>query len=199
MPELSTKDLLLREARECFANQGFEGTSLNDIAAGVGIRRPSLLHYFPNKEAIYREVIEQALADWGLRIEEALGKNLSGWDLVDWVLEVTFEFFRLNPAVVTIVRREALSDDERLGYNLGSALRPFFLRSVSFFEREMESGTFKRQDAEQLVITGYSALLTYFSDHNMVLGLLDRDPFSVESLEARFVHLKAFMRSALEP
>ncbi len=199
VPELSTRDLLLREARECFANQGFEGTSLNDIAAGVGIRRPSLLHYFPNKEAIYREVIEQALADWGLRIEEALGNELNGWDLVDWVLEASFEFFRLNPAVVTIVRREALSDDGRLGYNLGSALRPFFLRSVAFFEREMEAGTFKRQDAEQLVITGYGALLTYFSDHTMVLGLLDRDPFSVESLEARFHHLKAFIRSALEP
>ncbi len=199
MPELSTRDLLLREARECFANQGFDGTSLNDIAAGVGIRRPSLLHYFPNKEAIYREVLEHALTEWGLRIEQALGNDLNGWDLVDWVLEASFEFFRLNPAVVTIVRREALSDDKHLGYNLGTALRPFFLRSVAFFEREMDAGVFKRQDAEQLVITGYGALLTYFSDHTMVLGLLDRDPFSVESLEARFDHLKAFMRSALEP
>ncbi len=199
MAQISTRDVILSEAQSCFANQGFEGTSLNDIAAGVGIRRPSLLHYFPSKEAIYRQVLDVALTDWGLRIDEARSESLAGWELVDKVLEVSFDFFRLNPEVVRIVRREALTDREHLGFNLGSALRPFFLRSVAFFEREMDAGTFKQHDAEQLVITGYGALLTYFSDDVMLNGLLDRDPFSVEALDARFEHMKAFMRSALMP
>ncbi len=199
MAKLSTRDLILSEAQSCFANQGFEGTSLNDIAAGVGIRRPSLLHYFASKEAIYRQVLDVALEDWGLRIDGARSADLAGWELVDKVLEVSFDFFRLNPEVVRIVRREALTDREHLGFNLGSALRPFFLRSVAFFEREMAKGTFKEHDAEQLVITGYGALLTYFSDDVMLNGLLDRDPFSVEALDARFEHMKDFMRAALMP
>lgn len=197
--DTSTRDLILREARQCFANQGFEGTSLNDIAAGVGVRRPSLLHYFASKEAIYQQVLMDALEDWDLRIKQARTAQLDGWELVDNILEVSFEFFRSNPELVTLVRREALSEKGHLGFDLGAALRPFFLRAVAFFEREMDAGRFRRHDAENLVVTGYGALLSYFSDHWLLTGLLERDPFSTEALEARFEHLQSFLRTALEP
>ncbi len=195
----TTRDLILREARQCFANQGYEGTSLNDIAAGVGIRRPSLLHYFPSKEAIYQQVLLDALQDWDQQIREARLAPLDGWELVDNILEVSFEFFRANPELVSIVRREALTEKGHLGFDLGAALRPFFLRAVAFFEREMDAGRFRRHDPENLVVTGYGALLSYFSDHWMLTGLLNRDPLAPDALEARFEHLRAFVRSALEP
>lgn len=198
MSDTPTRDVILREARSCFANQGFEGTSLNDIAAGVGIRRPSLLHYFPSKEAIYRQILEDALSDWGLRITTVRTEPLDGWELVDAILEVSFDFFRANPEIVSIVRREALTEKGHLGYDLGVALRPYFQQAVAFFEREMAAGRFRRHDPENLVVTGYGALLTYFSDHFMLMGLLDSDPFSTEALEARFTHLRQFVRAALE-
>ncbi|MDH3295837.1 MAG: TetR/AcrR family transcriptional regulator [Acidimicrobiia bacterium] len=195
----TTRDRIVREARRRFANQGYEGASLNDIAEGVGIRRPSLLHYFPSKETLYRHVLEEALLDWSAKIDRVREVDLDGWELVDRILEVSFEFFRANPEIVQIVRREALSDTGHLGYDLGTALRPYFRRSVAFFRREMDAGRFRRHDPEHLVLTGYGALLTYFSDHAMLNGLLGSDPFSKEALEARFQHMRAFVRAALEP
>ena len=195
----STRQQILDEAIACFSQAGYDGTSLNDIAAGVGIRRPSLLHHFPSKEALYQEVFEHLLSDWFDRLAGAIAAPEEGWDKVELVLRAGFRFFADNPSYVRLVRREAIDGGQHLGIDLASVLRPTFDLAADYFDREMAVGTFRTTDSRQLMITGYGALLSYFSDEAFLEGLLDMAPMSDDALAAREEHVVQFFRAALLP
>jgi len=50
--------LILSAARRLFAVQGFEATSIDDIAAAAGVAKGAVYHHFDSKEAVFLRVLE---------------------------------------------------------------------------------------------------------------------------------------------
>jgi AcrR family transcriptional regulator len=57
----SREDQILGIAARLFGTEGYERTSLRDIAEGAGITKAALYYYFPDKEALYDRVVLDGL------------------------------------------------------------------------------------------------------------------------------------------
>lgn len=55
--KISTKDCILEEALNLFSVNGFNGTSMSDIAGKVGITKAALYKHFISKEEILEEIL----------------------------------------------------------------------------------------------------------------------------------------------
>jgi AcrR family transcriptional regulator len=196
---VGTKELIIEVARRRFAESGFGGTSLTEIADEVGIRRPSLLHHFPSKEALYQDVLRTDLADWETLVSDAVADPVGGWSQVERVVRAAFTFFEEHPEFVRLIRREALDGGPMLSEQLKVVLRPMFDRGVLFLQAQMDAGRLRRYDARQLLLTGYGAALSYLSDAPLIESLVDGDPLSPAALRARREHVLDVLRNALEP
>ena len=193
-----TKALILDAALRRFAEHGYDGTSLNDIADDVGIRRPSILHHFPSKEAIYRAVLKQLVDDWGTLVIKAVRDPEKGWDQIERVLAAAFEFFENNTEFVRLVRREAIAGGPFFD-EIATTLQPLFDQAVGFLEREMKAGRLRKHNAPQLLLAGYGAILSYFSDAPLITVLLATDPLSKEALRLHHREVVDLFRNALDP
>lgn len=66
---------IIETAKQLFIEKGFVETSMSDIAAKVGINRPTLHYYFRTKDRMFQAVIR---FDSDVTITESTGNNTAG-------------------------------------------------------------------------------------------------------------------------
>jgi AcrR family transcriptional regulator len=197
--EATSAERILEVAREQFAEHGFRGARLADIARRSGLRHPTLLYHFNSKEDLYAAVIAGSVADWASDTEAAASAGLSGFAQVEAILDAGCDFLASHQDFVRILRREAIEGGGRLEEMMAEHVRPFVERAVAFLEREMRAGRLRPHDPLELVQVYYGAVFTYFSDSGFRERLFGEDPLSQAALRRHRAALTALMRPALDP
>jgi AcrR family transcriptional regulator len=91
LPAPARRRQLLEVALQVFADHGFHGTSMNEVAEAAGVTKPVLYQHFTSKEALYRELVE----DLGDRLERAIVNGVALADGPRQQVEAGFQaYFR---------------------------------------------------------------------------------------------------------
>src|SRR3990172_8030843 len=110
----STRDLILDAAEGRFAERGFAGVSVREIAADAGLKnQASLYHHFRNKRALYEAVLERGLAPILALLAEggALGPAAAGGlEVADGFLDRVVDYLAARPHLPRLIQRAGLED-----------------------------------------------------------------------------------------
>ena len=131
-----TRALLVDVARQLFAKNGFENTTMNDIAAASNRGRRTLYTYFRSKEEIYFAVVQTELTRLFERMEQVAHKRISPEDKI-----VELIFAHLEVVKEAVYRNGNLrSEFFREIWKVESVRKDFDRTEISLFRRVINEG-----------------------------------------------------------
>jgi len=102
--------LILEAAERLFAERGFDGTSVRDIAAEAGVNLAMISYYFGSKEGLLSALFAHRVSVMGMRIESALeDASLSPLQKMEHLAEAYVDRMMRSTAFHKIIIREQVS------------------------------------------------------------------------------------------
>src|SRR5437588_2708879 len=119
-----SRESILESAEKLFAERGYDGASLGDIAADAGLSRGTPSYFFGSKEKLYREVLDRAFLV-RQRATSAAFEPVIAWcagdgelaELREALIGAADEYLRFlstHPSFVRLVTQEQLSGGRRM-------------------------------------------------------------------------------------
>lgn len=189
---------ILDAAEELFAERGYRGASLRDVALRVGLRIPSLYNHFPSKDALYAAVLARGIGPV-VELLTALARapeaeRSDPRRVIGSVMQLLAE----RPNLPRLVLHETLGGGERLTPMLREWMAPTFTRAQALVE---ERGAGSRPEPEQaalLVLAMYHVVVGFFASAPLYRELTGIDLLAAPML-ARQTELLRQLSEALTP
>src|SRR5688572_29275588 len=191
---MGTADRILVAAMGEFGTRGYEATSLDDLAGLLGIRKQTILYWFPSKEVLLEAVVDRCAEEVTRRLERGLAGAGDGFDRVEAMVRVMFRLAARHPSMLGFLREVT-----RLGppasTRLLTRLQPLVDRAAGYLEDEMDAGRMRRHDPRLLLLACYS-MVTGLATEVEVLRAFGEEP-TLASLVRRRDELLALLRASL--
>ncbi len=186
-PDLSRSRILEAAVAE-FANKGFAGARVDEIAAKAEIGKRMLYQYFGNKEQLFQSVIEKVYTDiWeaeaGLDLE-----SLPPRDALVALVTFVWRYYIAHPEFTKLLNEENMLNARH--FRSSKVLREGSVKSQFLTEqilaRGIADGTFRPDiDPVQLCLTKNAICYYYLMNHATSSHVYGRKLMTREALDAR--------------
>lgn len=188
----TTKERILDAALEMFAENGYAGTNMRDLAQSVGLTKSALYKHFQSKEDIWNSLLDEVQIHYSQGFGSAAASlgELESCEELEGVALALFDF-TVHDRMIILARKILLTEQFRNERARELAGKYFLGKMEQVFEgvfgAMMDKGLMKRVDPSILAFS-------FVTPIGALVQLCDREP---EHVDWAFDRLRAFLAQFL--
>lgn len=190
----STRDVILDAAERRFAERGFAGVSVREIASDAGLKnQASLYHHFKNKKALYEAVLARGVAPILEMVASSNAPTETGL-----TLEHLVDYLAGHPHLPRLIQRAGLDDTKLLRSTVTKLLSPLYVSGLSKLATSAGGG-WESTEMPHLALGIYHLIFGYFANAALFELVLPEDPRSPAAVARQAHFIKAAVTRLLGP
>lgn len=157
-----TRQAILRAAEQVFAERGYVGARMDDVAAEVGIKRASMVYYFRDKRSLYLALLDDLFGGLHQQYRSVLTGGGTVRDRILGCIDVWSSQVAERPGMMRILLWESARGRRTTINPLQGELAPVFATIADAVSTGQGEGAFRLIDPIRfmMVIAGATAFLT---------------------------------------
>jgi len=140
---------ILQAAREAFCELGFGATTVRDIIRRTDLATGTFYNYYPDKDALLHELIENFQLELRRRVHEAREAAVSLEDMLRSAFRVCFEIFAEDDVIRELIMRNSGEIEELTSVN---ALDPAAADLAADLRTKAREGVIPEMDFERMAL-----------------------------------------------
>lgn len=173
---------ILAIAEEVFGEMGFAGARLEDIADRLEMRRPSLVYYFADKEALYDATFAVILEQLWTRIEAARGAD-EPIERMEAIASAWVDYLHERPHAARILLRQIVDVLPQRSELVQSRSEAILAAIREEIDEGVSARLFKPMDAGMYASTISGASMFWVTAQPVMERSLGFDPLAPDALE----------------
>lgn len=200
LAKASSRDVLLRAARQVFAERGLEGARVDDIARRAQVNKQLVYHYFDNKDGLYAAVLEHVYKEIRQR-EQALDlSRFPAEEAMRRLVEFSFDYLAEHPDFVALIADENAHGGRHLqgAADVEAVNRPIVELLTETLKRGEADGVFRKGlDPLHVYLSIAGMAFFYFSNVHTLSRIFERPLASPPASAERRAHIIDFALNAI--
>lgn len=186
----ATRGRLLAIATRAFAERGFDGARVDEIAEKAGINKRMIYAYFGDKDGLYREVLAGYFAKVIELSRAGEAASESPREQAAFIVRRYFEFLAEHPRLVRLLAWESLSQDARARKVLVESAAAGLEALRAVVRRGVAAGEFRADLDERKTVSSVNLLvLGFFQQQPILEEVWGQDLSQPRARQAALAHI----------
>ncbi len=195
------KRKILKEAKTLFIKNGYNGTSIRDIAKASDTNVAMVNYYFQSKYNLFEIIFEEAMEILTQKIFLTLGSDMPFFELIETWIHTYYEILFEYPQIPMFILNEVSLNPQRLTTRIKSK-NPFraFEQIAKRIQDETTKGTIRETPSADFLLNIISLSLFPFMFGELAMAIMDvsREKYS-ELIANHKKYVVEFTINALQP